>query len=153
MEIRKSFLEMIRAFPGGWDSMSAALGMTATALENRIYERKGQGLLSHTCMQLQAFSGTTLYAEAVATASGGTFVKLPDVVGGGNEELMGKFHVLYSELGTFSQHLKDATADDNIDKSERKLLEADGARLHKVLAELQALTFRIYCTPSTAEDA
>ena len=33
---------MIRAFPVGWDAMAGALGMSRDALENRIYERKGQ---------------------------------------------------------------------------------------------------------------
>ena len=28
MEIRKAYLSMIRAFPGGWDAMAGALGMS-----------------------------------------------------------------------------------------------------------------------------
>jgi hypothetical protein len=150
MDIRESYLAMIKAMNGGWGAMCGALAMTRDAVENRIYERKGQGLLVETAMAMQSFSGTTLFAEAVSTASGGTFVKLPDDLTGENEVLMGKFHQLYTELGQFSKHFAEATADDKIDRAERRVLEADGARLHRVLAELMALTFRIYC-PNAGE--
>ncbi|HEY9147039.1 MAG TPA: YmfL family putative regulatory protein [Thiobacillus sp.] len=145
MDIRQSYLAMIRAFPGGWDAIVGALGMSRDALENRIYERKGQGVLVETALQIQKFSDTTHFAAAVATASGGTFVKLPTDLSDANEALLSKFQALYAELGTFSAHFSSATADDHIDAGERKVLEADGARIHKVLSELMAITFRIYC--------
>lgn len=145
MDIRQSYLAMIRAFPGGWDAIVGALGMSRDALENRIYERKGQGVLVETALQIQKFSDTTHFAAAVATASGGTFVKLPADLSDENEALLSKFQALYAELGQFSQDFSKATADDHIDAGERKVLEADGARIHKVLSELMAITFRIYC--------
>ncbi len=144
MEIRAAHIGMIKAYPGGWDAMAAALGMSRPALQNRLYECKGQGLLGETSMQMQAFSRTTLYAEAVATASGGTFVLLPDVGECGNDALLRKFQELYKDLGTFSAHFAEATADDVIDASERKLLAADGARLHRVIAQIQALALKVY---------
>jgi hypothetical protein len=58
---------------------------------------------------------------------------------------MHKFQELYKELGQFSKDFSEATADDVVDKGERKVLEADGARLHKALQELLALTVRVYC--------
>lgn len=145
MDIRKSFLSMIKAFPGGADAMSAALAMTRAALENRIYERKGQGVLVDTAMQMQAFSGTTYFAQAVAASSGGTFVKLPDTGKVGNEDLSSKFHELYAELGTLSQRFTAATADDLITKREREDLAAIGDDIHRTVTELLAITFRVYC--------
>jgi hypothetical protein len=56
---------MIATYPGGWAAMAAALGMTKDALENCVYERKGQQINVHTAMQLQAFSQTEFFAEAV----------------------------------------------------------------------------------------
>jgi hypothetical protein len=144
---------MIKAFPGGWDAMAAALGMSRDALENRIYERKGQGLLGETERQMQKFSGTTFYAEAVATDSGGTFIKLPTDLSLDNEVLEAKFRALYVELGQFTKDFNDATADDLIDRREQVLLEADAARVHKILAELLALTFRVYTAQPRAEAA
>jgi hypothetical protein len=144
MEMRKAHVDMIKAYPGGWDAMAAALGMSRASLENRLYERKGQGLLGDTSLQIQAFSGTTLYAEAVATASGGTFVLLPDVGECGNDAVLRKFQELYADLGTFSAHFAEATADDVINAAERKILASDVARLHRVIAQIQELAIKVY---------
>ena len=144
MNIRQSYLSMIKAFPGGWDAIAGALGMSRDALENRVYERKGQGVTVETALQIQAFSQATHFAEAVATASGGTFLKLPDDLNEGNELLMSKFQTLYARLGEFSKDFTAATADDLIDRREQAILEHDAAELHKVVAELLALTLRIY---------
>ncbi len=151
MEIRKSYLSMIRAFPGGADAMSAALAMSRTALENRIYERKGQGLLVDTALQLQSFTGTTFFAEAVAAASGGSFVKLPDHGHLDNEGIDRKFRELVAQLGTFSTHFTAATDDDVITKRERADLQALADDMHRILAELLALTFKVFCPPAGAD--
>lgn len=152
MNLRQSYLSMIKAFPGGWDAMAGALGMSRDALENRVYERKGQGVTVETALQVQAFSQTTHFAEAVATASGGTFLKLPDDLSEGNELLMSKFQKLYARLGEFSKDFSAATADDLIDSREQAILEHDAAELHKTVAELLALTLRIY-TPQGGREA
>lgn len=151
MEIRKSYLAMIKAFAGGWDAMTGALGLSRDALENRIYERKGQGVLVETAMQLQAFSGTTLFAEAVAAASGGAFVKLPMDLVDGHEALSMKFHRLVAELGEFSKRYAEAIADGEIDKREREQLQALTDEMHKTLAEFMALTIRVHCRADGAK--
>lgn len=144
MDTRESYLAMIKAMSGGWGAMCGALAMTRDAVENRIYERKGQGLLVETAMNMQSFSGTTLFAEAIATASGGTFVKLPVDIECVNEELGKKWRTLYIELGTLTSHFEASTADGVIDDREQKVLDAAEARVHRVLAELLALTRRVY---------
>ena len=125
MKIKKSYLGMIKAFPGGWDAIAAALGMSRNGLENRVYERKGQGVTVDTALQLQAFSGTTLFAEAVAASSGGAFVKLPEDICDDNEALAKKFRDIYVRLGVFASHFEEATADEVIDPRERACLDAD----------------------------
>lgn len=144
MDIRTCYLGMIKAMEGGWGAMTGALAMSRDALENRIYERKGQGLQVETALMMQSFSRTTLFAEAVATASGGTFVKLPGDLDFDNEEIGKKWRSLYIELGTMSHHFNEATADDVVDKREQAILDADAARAHRILAELMALTRRVY---------
>jgi hypothetical protein len=152
VNFRQSYLSMIRAFPGGWDAIVGALGMSRDALENRIYERKGQGVAVELAMQMQTFAATTHFAEAVATASGGTFVKLPDDMSDANECVMAKSHALYVELGQYFQDITKATADSVIDKGERVILDASAARVHKVMGELHALTLRLYtATPPGGE--
>lgn len=137
---------MIKAIQGGWDAAAAMLGMTRDSLENRIYERRGQSVHTETDLQLQAFSGTTYFAEAVAIMSGGTFVKLPSVDHIDNESLFSKFNELHVELGTWSQKFAEYTNNDGeIDTRERADLSAIVDEIHKTMDEMRALTFRIYC--------
>ena len=151
MEIRKSYLAMIRQYPGGWDAMSAALGMTRDALENRIYERKGQSVLTETALQMQLFSDSTHFAEAVAAISGGVFVRLPAGVDRDQDELLAKFNDLYARLGDLSIKFKESVADGEIDRRERADLSDVGQQIHRNVSELLALTFQIYCRQSSKE--
>lgn len=151
-KIRKSYVGMIKSFPGGWDAIAAAMGMSRNALQNRVYELKGQGIAVDTALQLQAFSGTTLFAEAVAASSGGAFVKLPADLSDGNEVLAKKFRDIYVRLGTFVAHFEEATADEVIDARERAYLDADMDGLQRALAELMALTIRVYCEADDGQD-
>jgi hypothetical protein len=147
VEIRKSYLAMIKAFPGGWDAITGALGMSRDALENRIYERKGQGVQVELALQLQKFAGTTHFAEAVAVQSGGSFVKLPDDLDQCNELISKKFREVNIRLGEFSAEFDEAIKDDEIDAGERRKLEAIAAGMQRAVAELLALSFRVYCRP------
>lgn len=150
MNVKQAYLGMIKAFPGGWDAMAAALGFSRDGLENRIYERKGQDLHVQTALQMQSFSGTTLFAQAVATAAGGTFLKLPEVGEVCNEDISAKFHELYAELGELSIEFQAATKDGEVDKRERERLNAIVDRMHKTMDELRTLTFRVYCHDTAA---
>lgn len=152
MNIKQSYLAMIKAFPGGWDAIVGGLGMTRNSLENRIYERKGQDVGVDLALQIQAFSASTYFAEAVATASGGTFVKLPDDLSDANECLLQKTQSLYIELGHYFKAIHEATADGVIDKGERITLEAAAARVHKTIGELHALTLRLYTATALGGD-
>lgn len=125
--------------------------MSRDALENRIYERKGQGVLIETALQMQEFSGTTHFAEAIAAVTGGTFVKLPEGEFE-NTDLMRKFNELYAELGRFSTDFNEAIEDNEINRREEALLRNGADRVHKVLRELLALSVRVYGTPATGGD-
>lgn len=125
--------------------MAAALGMSRDALENRIYERKGQSPLVETALQMQAFSSTTFFAEAVAHQSGGVFVKLPDGIHFDQEELLTKFNELYSEIGQLSGDFREFTQDGEIDPKESAQLSEHGQKIHRAVQELLGLAFSIYC--------
>jgi len=135
---------MIRAINGGWDTAAAMLGMSRDALENRIYERKGQGMRTDEDLQLQQFSGTTGFAEAVATLSGGTFIKLPEIGQIDNEAILAKMSELHIELGQWAATLAAATKDGEIDRREEMQLSAIMDEIHRTLDHIRALTFRLY---------
>ncbi|MFZ6871142.1 YmfL family putative regulatory protein [Undibacterium sp. Di27W] len=151
MNLRQAYLAMIRAYEGGWDGMSAVLGMSHDGLENRIYERKGQGLHVQTAIQMQKFARTTHFAEAVATASGGTFVQLPSLDHIDNESIADKFHELYAELGELSVEFQKATKDGEVDNKERECINCVVDRMHRTMDELRALTFKFYCHETAAK--
>ncbi|MCC2961415.1 hypothetical protein LK540_13380 [Massilia sp. IC2-278] len=151
MDLRNAKLKMIAAAPGGWDVAATYLGLTVAALRNRAYEVKGQVLTDEHSLALQRLSGTTFYAEAIAAASGGMFVQLPDDPLCDDVDLMKKFQDLYAELGTFSSHFREAVEDDNIDSRERALLEEDAARMQRVIGELVKLMVHVYAPHSGQE--
>lgn len=134
----------------GWNGTAATLGMTKSQLEARVYEVKGSGMRVDTALLIQAYSGTSHFAQAVAAATGGVFVQLPEGEGVTGEELHGKFHELYVELGRLSATYTAAIADGEIDRRERDDLEDIGQQMHKTTQELMALMFQIYCRPVVA---
>jgi hypothetical protein len=144
VEIKNSYLAMIKAYPGGWGAMSGALGMTQSALENRIYERKGQAVLVETAMQMQAFSGTTLFAESIARASGGVFVKIPEVGEVDNDALLLKFNELHAHLGMLSRRFGEYTKDGELTEREQRDLRDISDEIHMTMQELLQLTVRVY---------
>lgn len=151
MNLRQAYLGMIKAFPGGWDAMCGALGMKRDALENRIYERKGQDLHVHTALMMQEFSGTTMFTEAICTASGGTFVKLPCIDHIGNEEISEKYHEAFEQLGLLSSEYRGAIKDGVVTPKERENLNAIIDKMHMIMDEIRALTFKFYCRETKAE--
>jgi hypothetical protein len=144
VNLRQAYLQMIKAFPGGWDGMAAALGMTRDALENRIYERKGQSVLVETALQMQAFSQTTCFVDAVAASSGGTFIRLPPADQVGNEDLFAKFRELHVKLGELTAKWSEFTKDDELDDGECAKLSAVRDEIHKTMDELMGMSFLLY---------
>jgi hypothetical protein len=150
-EFTEAYKDMIRVH--GWNGTAATLGLKRQALEQRVYDLNGHGMRVETAMLLQNYSGTKAFAQAVAAASGGVFFELPDVEATHSDELHAKFHELYKEIGNLSATYMAATADNQIDKDERRALEAIEQRMHKAMRELMALMFLIYCPPGAANPA
>jgi hypothetical protein len=144
VNLRQAYLSMIKRFPGGWDAICGALGMSRDALENRIYERRGQSVLVETALQMQAFTDSTCFAEAIAALSGGTFVRIAQGDAVGNQELLAKFNALHAHIGRLVLYFTEATADEQLDRSECAHLSAIGDEIHRATQELLALVFRIY---------
>jgi hypothetical protein len=128
VEVKKSYLAMIKAFAGGWDAMAGALGMSRMALENRIYERKGQAILVETAMAMQAFSGTTLFAEEVARESSGVFICIPSFNGISDIELLDAYTAMVEDEGTFAKDFREALKDGKITQEEFERLRDDMRR-------------------------
>jgi hypothetical protein len=144
-DFTKAYQGMIKVH--GWNGTAATLDMKRASLEARVYELNGHGMRVPLAMMIQAYSGTTLFAEAVAAASGGVFIQLPDAGPLDGHDLMAKFHELYAEIGELSSTYTAAIADGEIDKRERAELEHIEQSMHKTMAELMGTMFRVYCRP------
>lgn len=150
MDVRNAIIEMVNQVNGSWPVSAAYLGMSETALRNRVYESKGQAVRWRDALRLQELSQTTHFAEAVAIESGGTFIKLPEIGGVDGEDVTRKFHELYAELGELSVEFQAATRDGEIDKRERERINNVVDRMHKTMDELRAVTFVVYCHETKA---
>jgi hypothetical protein len=103
-----------------------------------------------TALLIQTYAGTKHFAQAVAHASGGVYVDLPAADDIHGEDLEAKFHELVSALGNLSKTSYEARRDGEIDSRERAELEDIAQQMHKILQELMALTFHVYCRPAVA---
>jgi len=150
MSLRQAYQAMCKAYNGGADAMATALGLSRTALDNRIYELKGQAVSVEHSIAMQGLSKTTFFAEAVAQLSGGSFFAHPEVVELDNEELLVKFQRLLEDFGRLGRRHREATADGVVDAIERAELESIVGDMHRGLQELLVLTWRIYCADERA---
>lgn len=134
---------MIRAYPGGWDAMAAALGMTRMALENRLYERKGQAVLTETAMVMQSLSGTTFFADAVAQESGGVFISIERFDGIADIELLDAYMAVVEASGKFAADFRESFKDGVIKREEldrmREDIRAQQAREMELLARIESM--------------
>lgn len=152
MGINESITEMICAVDGGWETAAFRLGMSLSALQNRVYGKKGSVLQIQHALGLQVISDTTLFAEAVAEESGGIFMKLPDVDEEvDNVELLTKFTQVLTDMGELAKTHSAAIADGVVNDREKHDLEQIAAHAHRHIQELLALTFRIYCPQGKRE--
>jgi len=125
--------------------MAAAMGLSKDGLENRVYERKGQSVDVHEALQMQDFSRTTLFAEAVAAESGGVFIPLPAVDGVDVEEIHTVYMELVDEVGKLAREWREATRDGEVDQKERQRLEEVRAAICTKVTQMNHLTFQVFC--------
>ena len=143
--IRGSLQMMCRAMNGGWSAMAESQGMSLTALENRVYARKGQEVTVARAMAMQEASGTTYFAEAVAQESGGLFIKLPTLESVSAEDIQEQFIQMLEKAGEFAAEWRRATEDNEVCKREKRQLGSLAADLCRHVHEILHTTFKLFC--------
>lgn len=143
--IKGSYQMMCRATNGGWAAMAASLGMSLTALQNRVYARKGQEVTVARAMDMQQASGTTYFAEAVASESGGLFIKLPTADCLSTEDIQEQFIQMLEKAGEFAAEWRRATDDNEVCKREKRQLGGLANDLCRHVHEILHTTFNIFC--------
>lgn len=150
MDIRKAFLAMIQGVPG-WLGRNGRNPWHEPRRHGEPHLRTQRAISPEveTALQMQSFSSTTHFAEAVAQVSGGVFMRLPEQSVQDRDELLAKFNELYGDLGDLSIKFKASVEDGEIDKRERADLSDVGQHIHRTVEELLTLTFQIYCRPAS----
>lgn len=137
------YQEMIKVH--GRAATAATLGMTAAALDARVYELKGCGMRDNLALLIQTYSGTTMFAEWVAEQSGGVFMELPTDDDINGEALDESMLLLCEQLGKLAKTYREAKKDGEIDRKERADLSLIANDLHATLKKSMHVMFKVYC--------
>ena len=151
ISIKNAIKAMCQSVAGGYATMASMLGITKSALENRIYEVKGQRVSIEEAMMMQRLTGSTAFAEAVAHESGGVFVALPEAEYA-EEDIQAAFMSLSEAVGQFVTEWRDAVDDGELTPNEARRLEAVESRICSQAATIVALTKK-YCARAEDENA
>ena len=149
--LRQAYLKIIKAFPGGWDAMSGALGMTRDALENRIFERRGQDLTVQTALMMQSFTNCRAFAEVIANESGGVFIPMPHADALGKDVASEKFLELIAEIGELSEEFKHAVAAHEISGKDQVRINNIIDRINRTTFQFHSILKQFYCHKTKAE--
>lgn len=136
--------KMVAAFGHGTDALAAAMGLTSAGLSNRRYGHKGQQLSEDELLGMQALSSTTLYAEYIASRSGGVFVALPSTSEVDNEELFRRQLALAKEVGALAALMESSLQNGSIDAGERNALYDEAGKLFRMAHELVGVAVMVY---------
>ncbi|WP_152901129.1 YmfL family putative regulatory protein [Neisseria elongata] len=154
--VNQAIREMAKSVSGGHAAVAAVLGYTKPALENRLYEVKGQRIGIDEAMLIQRISGRTDFAEAVASESGGVFVALPEEANCAalaEEEISMRFLNVMEHGGEMVRKWRESTADGEVTEAELSALLAVFRRCVAEQAAVIELTRRYFCREDGACDA
>ena len=144
--INHALREMAKSPNGGYATSAAMLGLSLAALENRLYEVKGQQISIEQAMLLQKMTERCDFAEAVAMQSGGVFVSLPelDAAALAGEDILVCFARAVERLGDLSQQWRAVTDDGRVSREENAaIFRAAYASVREVLG-IAVLTERVF---------
>lgn len=136
--------QMVSQFGHGPDALAAAMGLSSAGLHNRRFGIKGQQLSEDELLTMQALSRSTLYAEYIASRSGGVFVALPSTGEVDNEELFRRQLALAKEVGALAALMESSLQNGSIDAGERNALYDEAGKLFRMAHELVGVAVMVY---------
>ncbi|TCL06862.1 hypothetical protein EZJ58_5159 [Sodalis ligni] len=148
--VRKTISEL----PGGYEEAPTWLGnkITNDSLFNRLRTNGDQLFPLGWAIVLQKAGGSHHVADAVARASGGVFVPLPDVEKVDNADINQRLLEAIEQITSYSQQIREAVEDGIIEPHERAIIDDE---LYRVIAKLQehlTLVYLVFC-PAEKVDA
>ena len=141
--IKKTITEM----PGGYAGAADWLGVSENMLFNRLRVDGDQMFPMGWAMLLQQASGTKYIADAVSRNSHSVNVPLVELEEVDNADINDRLMETIEWIGKHTAYLREATADGEIDMSERERIEENS---YQVMAKWQqhlTLLYRTFCQP------
>ncbi|WP_033786250.1 YmfL family putative regulatory protein [Pantoea agglomerans] len=148
--------DMITSLSGGYEEAVSWIGKKksrdddGTSVDSLLNRLRGEGdqiFPLGWAILLQRAGGTRHIADAVAKASGGVFVPLPDVelvdYGDINQRLLEAIE----QITRYSQQVRAAIEDGVVEPHEREVIDEE---LHRAITKLQehtTLVYRVFCAP------
>lgn len=143
----KAIRRTIADLPGGYEEAPTWLGskVTKDSLFNRLRTNGDQIFPLGWALVLQKACGKYYVTEAIARASGGVFIPLPDIEEVDNADINQRLLESIEEIGIYSQKVRAATEDGVIDSREREEIDEEFYRVITRLEEHKALLYMIHC--------
>lgn len=144
----KAVRRTIADLPGGYEEAPSWLGskVTKDSLFNRLRSTFADQIFPlGWALVLQKACGKYYVTEAIARASGGVFIPLPDIEEVDNADINQRLLESIEEIGIYSQKVRAATEDGVIDSREREEIDEEFYRVITKLEEHKALLYMIHC--------
>jgi len=147
--VRKTISDL----PGGYEEAPTWLGgkITSDSLFNRLRTHGDQLFPLGWALVLQKAGGSHHIADAVARASGGVFVPLPDVDEVDNADINQRLLEAIEQITTYSQQVRTAIEDGVIESHERAIIDDELYRVITKLQEHLTLVYRVFCAPEKVD--
>ncbi|AZS50673.1 hypothetical protein DM558_07720 [Entomomonas moraniae] len=142
--MRAAVQKAIKSYQGGWSAMAAALGMSVDALENRVYEKKGQSLALHEALMIESISETSHITEAMAARHHAVVITLPDVEHENKDLLVIQSQLQKALSGLLSTVANSYEDDGVIDRKEEKQILNEKTEAHKAVEKFVQVALTIF---------
>lgn len=152
--IREAANRLCLNFPGGYDGMAVAIGVSSGAmLRQKVLGHKGARLDVDELVAMQSACNSSSLVDAFARESGGVFVQLPNLDQVCNQEIARSFAKLSARVGKLAGDFGVAVSDEEVDKGERQLLESDAQEVAGAAMELVAMIVAVHGNAAAREGA
>lgn len=127
----------------GVAALAHRMGRSPGVMYNKFSDHcETAALTLRDALAIQDATDSDALAEAIAATRGGIFVKLPDLGGAADDDVLTDFLALIDKEGVLARTLTEARADGLIESHEFDAVRADADRLiaavHRLLVDLRS---------------
>ncbi|UXY13845.1 hypothetical protein N8I74_10980 [Chitiniphilus purpureus] len=145
MSVRDVIHQLCLQFPGGYDAMAVAVGVsTGAMLRQKVLGHKGARLDIDEALMIQSASDNHQVIEALARECNGQFVYVPAASAVDRVDIGRALSELSIRTGALAQTFSESVRDDELDLIERRALEAGARAVGECAMSFAALCVAVY---------